>query len=156
NSTPVLIRTRIEENFSGGQFPGGGGVEVAGGSARLVHCEIVGNFSDRGGGVRGENVTLEGCLLANNVGRAVYLTGDSRMANCLVYGNQGGVYADAAAVVIAGDAVISNSTIYGNSRGLNYPVGGLAVLSLAKSVRVTNSIIWGNIGAPMLVEGPAS
>lgn len=100
-------------------------------------------------------MTLEGCLLAGNVGGAVFLTGSSRMENCVVYGNHGGAIYEAAAVVIGGDAAIVNCTISGNSRGY-YPAGGLAVLASARSVAVTNSIVWGNIGpSVLLIEGSA-
>ena len=140
----------------GGAESGGAGIWMQGGYASLVDCKIrqnsVTHSKSQGAGVFqiAGDLTLTRCIVCSNLastakgagiargGVAANHYGDTRLVNCLVFGNKaasgGGIYSDG---MLVGNETIENCTIVTNS-----PDG--VFLTNAATVAVTNSILWSN------------
>ena len=114
----------------------GGGIYVAGATARATGCVIDGNVCDfdddkprYGGGVYLKDGIVENCVISNNTGRAagVYQTGGT-LLNCLIKDNHseriyGGVYSTGGA--IAGCVIADNTANISGGRSLSKTAGSI-------------------------------
>lgn len=154
-ATPTFINCTITYN---GCF-GVSGIDGLGTSPTFRNCIISHN---EGWGVSGPGyhvgptgvLTLENCLISDNLAGGVSWRFEMTLTNCLIVGNRGfeisrrgtcGIGGERAVGVSTGQrATLTNCTISGNLGGGVHYGGSTYLSALGSSTFVGNSIVWGN------------
>jgi hypothetical protein len=123
DSNPTISNCIIRDNLVTGGHRGGG--IYADGSPTIINCIVVGNSAAEGGGIMCKSPTIKNCIISANE----------------AFDRGGGLYCR------EGELAIDSCTIADNEARLR--CGG--IYGDECSVRITNSILWGN--SPKQIEG---
>jgi hypothetical protein len=143
-ATALVVDCTITDNAAAA----GGGLyqDPYGGSIVVIGCTISGNAAgEHGGGlyIRGTDTSITACTISGNTtagaGGGAYLRGSASIANCLISGNEAGVFAGGLALYGPGAFTVTNCTVTANSAGER--AGGVYCLGAATGLSA-NSIFW--------------
>jgi len=180
--SPVIVGCVIEQCSAGGFGPAesggrGGGIGlVAASDVTISACTIRDNsgyYNSFGAGLYCEqsSAVISGCTIGNNTapgslqGGGAYCIGvatDITFQNCIIARNEAnagaGIFTESTTFFPRCRVTIMNCTMAENRfLGPAYSWGsGSALYSAGTDVLVTNSVIWGNSGTPVLIDKPAS
>lgn len=135
DSSPTIVRCRIENNGPSGGFGNGGGMSLTNSNARIVACTFVGNTAERGGAIslRDSSPTITNCGFTSNSGRV----NTSVLRHC--YGG--------AIDIIRGNPTMSHCAFVGNTTNAAGTAtgfgGGIATddcgLTMSHCILITNT-----------------
>ncbi len=159
-AAPLIERCIIRNNLAGV----GGGIYSKNASPTVVDTQISGNRTDiigagGVGAVQGGSIRLEGCRILDNVamgfagnGGGVQVNGAAAvLENCLIAGNRGTLYGGGLIAVNGARVEVRNTTIADN---VSEAEGG-GVYANTTSLRISDSILWGNLPEQIFLAGGA-
>lgn len=143
----ILENCRVVDNdIPSSYYRNGIGIYSSG--ATIRNCVVSNNAKNAtnnaesyGGGIYGYG-TFVNCVVTNNMARyggGMYLTGNSRIINCLIagnsaYNNYGGVYFNSYSSIVSSNIVNNHASTY----------GGIYVGSSYSYDTIANTVVWGN------------
>jgi len=131
-----ITRSKFSENEANGEGGGGGGIYCFDANALIADCNISNND-------------------ANTSGGGIYISGSElvQVKNCLIASNSAGAHGGGIFAKWHSEPKIRNCTIAGNLVTGNLPwltgYGGGLYCSYGSYATVIDSILWGNIAAPL-------
>ncbi|MEK6701839.1 MAG: right-handed parallel beta-helix repeat-containing protein [Planctomycetota bacterium] len=157
---PTVRRCEFRDNLGWFGATSGGGLLCSDGTSLIEDCLFLGNFANGGGGAffASGHATLSRCTFIDNssngdLGDAIYLQAAQNdlsptldIVNCQITGHPSSLSPNrregSPILLNAGTTRIVNCTIADNGG----PTSAGAILSLSGSLRIDNSILWGNTG----------